>query len=237
MLLLGAGCLTAETSERRQLADLERGIEGDHLPLDPSMRRGTTEDPPTDPAAPRPSPAPRASPLAAVSPPRSVETDEAVEPASRTVIRIWGKNASSVEVAPADVPAKVSAAAPPSSIDGEAQHAYDAALALVNAQAFDKAVGAFGEFLLHWPSDTNASNAMYWQAESYYAMSEYTHASELLEQTMERFPKSGRIPDCLLKLGLVQQKLGNPAKAKAYFDRLVAEYPRSEAARRVPKGI
>jgi tol-pal system protein YbgF len=204
------------------------------------MRRGATEDPPTDPAAPRPSPARLAAPRAEVSPPKPVETDDPVDPSSRTVIRIWGKNASSVEVAPADVPAKVSVPTPPpetssAPTSGEAQRAYDAALALVNAQAYDKAVGAFGELLLRWPSDPNASNAMYWEAESYYAMSEYTHASELLEQTLDRFPKSGRVPDCLLKLGLVQQKLGDAAKAKSYFDRLATEYPRSEAARRIPR--
>jgi TolA-binding protein len=37
-------------------------------------------------------------------------------------------------------------------------------------------------------------------------------------------------------LGLSQQKLGDAVKAKAAFDRLAAEYPRSEAARRIPKG-
>jgi tol-pal system protein YbgF len=241
-LLLGAGCLTAENSERTQLAGLEKGIESDRFAVDRSMPRVTKEDSPTEPAASRAAPGPPLLPQVEESAASAaVETENAPDTSPRTVIRIWGKNAPSVEVLPAVAPPKEGAASTTSGTalartGGEAQHAYDAALSLINARVYDKAVGALGVFLLEWPDDPNASSAIYWQAECYYAMGEYALASELLEQAIERFPKSSRFPDCLLKLGLCQEKLGDAEKAKGYFERLETEYPRSEAAHRIPKG-
>jgi tol-pal system protein YbgF len=231
VLLLAAGCLTAENSERRQLADLEKGIEVDRLSVDRSTPRVVKEGPTTDPAVSQPSPASLPRQRAERPESDAVETEDAADTIPRTILRVWGKNISSVEVVPAVMSPRASQAS-----TGEAQHAYDAALSLVNARAYDRAVGALGVFLLEWPSDLNASNAMYWQAECYYAMGEFAHSSELLEQVIERFPKSTRFPDCLLKLGLCQERLGDLSKAKGYFERLAAEYPRSEAAHRIPKG-
>jgi tol-pal system protein YbgF len=240
-LLLGAGCLTTENSERQQLAALEKGIESDRFAVDRSMPRVAKEEASADPAAPHPAPAPLAPPpVAGGFEAKPVETDDLSETGPTTVIRIRGKSAPTVQVVPGVAPAPEGAANPargtlaPSG--SEAQSAYDSALSLVNAHAYDRAVGALGVFLLEWPSDPNASNAMYWQAECYYAMGEYIHASELLEQAIERFANSSRVPDDLLKLGLCEEKLGDAAKAKGYFDRLRADYPKSEAVRRIPTG-
>ena len=49
-----------------------------------------------------------------------------------------------------------------------------------------------------------------------------------------RFPAGNKAPDALLKLGMSQQKLGDPVKAKESFDRLTELYPQSDAARRIP---
>jgi tol-pal system protein YbgF len=239
-LSLEVGCFNAETSERRQLASLEKGIESDRFAVDRTTPRVDEKVSLSgDPAATRPAPPPQAS-VADGPPPGVVEADDPADTTPRTVIRIWGKSAPSVQVTPAAVPAKEGAvsafAATPPKATGEAQRAYDSALSLLNAHSYDKAAGALGVFLLEWPTDPNASNALYWQAECYYAMGEYAHASELFEQTIERFPKSSRVPDSLLKLGLCHEKQGDEAKAKSYFQRLGAEYPQSEASRRIPSG-
>jgi tol-pal system protein YbgF len=122
----------------------------------------------------------------------------------------------------------------PAAFDAEAKHSYDLALALVNAHQFDQALEAFAAFLVRWPDHPNADNAMYWRGESYYAKGEYARAAEEFEGATLRFPLGNKVPDCLLKLGFCQQKLGNASKAKTYFDRLTHDFPRSEAARRVP---
>ena len=125
--------------------------------------------------------------------------------------------------------------APPSSaLDPAARKAYDAALALVNAHDFDRALDSFAAFLVRWPDHPNASNAMYWRGECYFAKGEIARAAEEFDGTIKRFPLGNKVPDCLLKLGICAKKLGNQAKAQAYFNRLAHDYPRSEAARRIP---
>jgi tol-pal system protein YbgF len=125
--------------------------------------------------------------------------------------------------------------APPSSaLNPEAGRAYDAALGLVNSHQYDRALDAFAAFLVRFPDHPNADNAMYWRGESYYAKGEYARAAEELEGAILRFPLGNKVPDCLLKLGICQQKLGSQEKARSYFDRLTHDFPRSEAARRIP---
>jgi tol-pal system protein YbgF len=125
--------------------------------------------------------------------------------------------------------------APPSSaLDPNAKKAYDAALAMVNAHDFDHALDAFAAFIVKWPDHPNADNAMYWRGECYFAKGEFVRAAEEFDGAVKRFPLGNKVPDCLLKLGICQQKLGNQPRAKVYFDRLAHDFPRSEAARRIP---
>jgi tol-pal system protein YbgF len=122
----------------------------------------------------------------------------------------------------------------PSALDPEAKRAYDAALAQVNARRYAEALDAFAAFLIKWPDHPNADNAMYWRGESYFAQGEIARAAEQFEGTIARFPLGNKVPDALLKLGICHQKLGDAPRAKAYFDRLAREFPRSEATRRIP---
>ena len=97
------------------------------------------------------------------------------------------------------------------------------------------ALDAFAAFMLKYPDHPYVENAMYWRGECYFAQGEYVRAVEQLEGVLARFPSGGKTPDALLKLGISQQKLGNPQKAKTYFDKLTREWPRSDAARRIPE--
>lgn len=129
----------------------------------------------------------------------------------------------------------IQANAPQSSaLDPNAKHAYDNALALVNGHDYDRALDAFAAFLVKWPDHPNADNAMYWRGECYFAKGELARAAEEFDGAVKRFPMGNKVPDCLLKLGICAQKLGNQAKSQAYFERLTHDYPRSEAARRIP---
>jgi tol-pal system protein YbgF len=119
-------------------------------------------------------------------------------------------------------------------LDPEAKRAYDAAIGLVNARQYDKALDALAAFLVKWPDHPYAENAMFWRGECYVAKGDCAHASEQLEGAVTRYPAGNKTADALLKLGLCSQKLGNPARAKAWFDRLSEQFPRSDAARRIP---
>ncbi len=127
-----------------------------------------------------------------------------------------------------------SSAARPAALDPEAKRAYDAAIGLVNARQYDRALDALAAFLVKWPDHPYANNAMYWRGECYFAKGDWARAAEQFEGTTTRYPAGTKVPDALLKLGMCNQKLGNPAKAKEWFDRLSAQFPQSEAARRIP---
>jgi tol-pal system protein YbgF len=88
--------------------------------------------------------------------------------------------------------------------------------------------------LLRYPDHPYAANATYWRGECYFAQGDYLRAAEQFDAVVTRYPLGNKSSDALLKLGLTQQKLGNPQKAKDYFDKLLREYPRSDAARRIP---
>jgi tol-pal system protein YbgF len=122
----------------------------------------------------------------------------------------------------------------PSALNPEARKAYDAALALVNSKQYGQALDAFAGFLLRYPDHPYVENAMFWRGECYFAQGDYVRATEQLEGVLARFPGGNKTPDALLKLGICQQKLQNSTKAQAYFDRLQREWPRSDAAHRIP---
>jgi tol-pal system protein YbgF len=119
-------------------------------------------------------------------------------------------------------------------LDPEAKRAYDAALSLVNARQYGSALAALAAFLVKWPDHPYVDHAMYWRGECYFARADYTAASEQFEGVVARFPGGSKAPDALLKLGMCHQKLGHASQAKASFDRLLQEYPQSDAARRAP---
>jgi tol-pal system protein YbgF len=139
-----------------------------------------------------------------------------------------------VEQSGADDGAAAGQGTQPQALDPAAKRAYDAALALVAARQYSQALDALAAFLVKWPDHPYADNAMYWRGEAYFARGEYGRATEQFEGVLARFPGGNKVPDALLKLGLCAQKLGDPAKAKAYFERLAQQYPQSEAARRIP---
>jgi TolA-binding protein len=50
------------------------------------------------------------------------------------------------------------------------------------------------------------------------------------DRVVYAYPRSPKVPDALLKLGMTQATLGNKSKAKEYYDYLIAAYPGSPSA-------
>jgi tol-pal system protein YbgF len=255
-LCVGMGCASAED---RQLANLSQGLDHDQTVIDREAPRidenqivGSKPPARSDSAPVRG----RAQTLGeGATDPLPTEDgalngDDPNDTTPRPVIRVVGvrraqrgsRGLDQIDETLPEEPSNGGIAGPPIranapspvALDGEAKRAYDAALGLVTAHQYDQALDAFAAFLVRWPDHPNADNAMYWRGESYYAKGEYARAAEEFEGATLRFPLGNKVPDCLLKLGLCQQKLGNLPKAKVYFDRLMHDFPRSEAARRIP---
>jgi tol-pal system protein YbgF len=243
-----AGC--ARSAEERQLDDMRSEIEriqesrdqADRATMEPEAAE-SKEAPMTTPAlAAKAEPADEDAVTLGTS--RASATDDYADtedPTPRPSIRVLGSARGAErgswrgqdrveETAPDDV-------ATPSSgtkLDPAAATAYDAAMSLVSARQYDRALDALAAFLVRWPDHPYADNAMYWRGECHLARGDYRRAAEQFEGVMARFPAGDKVPDALLKLGITYQKLGDPTKAKAYFDRLTQLYPQSEAARRMP---
>jgi TolA-binding protein len=44
------------------------------------------------------------------------------------------------------------------------------------------------------------------------------------------FPQSNKVPDAMLKLGIINKRLGSDVKAQSWFNQLIKQYPDSKAA-------
>ena len=122
------------------------------------------------------------------------------------------------------------------SLDLDAKPAYEAALALVQQKQYDRGLEALNAFLVRFPDHPYVENAMYWRGEAYFAQGDYAHANEQFEAVLARFGGGKKAPDALLKLGMGQDRLGQPARARETYDRLKNEFSKSDAAKRIPSG-
>lgn len=178
--------------------------------------------------------------------PGETENDEATEGAGRTEIRLAGAGGGSSS-APrgtrgktarrddsGEVPSLRSDGARPSALDPEAKKAYENGLAQVQGKHYDKGLEALSAFLVRWPDHPYAENAMYWRGEAFYGQGEYLRAAEQFEAVLARFGAGSKGPDALLKLGMCHDRLGSSARAREYWDRLKSEFPKSDAAKRIP---
>lgn len=244
----------ARTAEERQLDEMRDEIDRIQVARDRDAVRvlhpEVAEEIPSAVASPAPAaPIPlAASPVVSLE--QAPETDVAdvpsdpEDPAPRPVIRMFGsvRGGGRYLFRSADPTAQISrdddngdpASLRPSALDPDAKRAYDAALSLVNSRQYDKALDALAAFLLKWPDHPYANNAMYWRGECYFAAADCLRASEQFEGLLLRFPAGSKVPDALFKLGVCSQKLGNPTKAREWFDRLLQQAPHSEAARHIP---
>ncbi len=118
--------------------------------------------------------------------------------------------------------------------DPDAKKSYETALRLVNDKQYDKALDAFAAFLVKYPDHPLVENATYWRGESYFAKGEYKSAADQFEAVLSRPSGGSKAPDALLKLGIANEKLGATDKANEFYARLRTEYPKSEAAKKIP---
>ena len=58
--------------------------------------------------------------------------------------------------------------------------------------------------------------------------------AEQFESVLARPGSGNKAPDALLKLGMCHDRLGASQRAREYWDRLKNDYPRSDAAKRIP---
>lgn len=89
----------------------------------------------------------------------------------------------------------------------------------------------FGRVLQDSPEDRLADNAAYWLGEVYYSRKEYDRAVTVFKKLVKDYPVGDKVPDAVLKMGMAYDELGNPEKARESYNRVIDNYPYSDAAR------
>ncbi len=117
----------------------------------------------------------------------------------------------------------------------DANHDYSAALSLVRKKHFAEAITAWNAFLVTYPNDVHAENALFWLGDSYAEQGDPGQATTQLEAVLSRFPQGNKAPDALWKLAMLARQSGDTAHAKQLLDQLRSQFPTSDAAHRASK--
>lgn len=111
--------------------------------------------------------------------------------------------------------------------------AYQTALKAARSGHTAEGIRLFQDFLQKYPNGKYTANADYWIGECLYAQGKYQDALSQFQNINSSFPKHHKNADALLKAGMSLTKIGDSAGAQQKYRQLLAEFPNSEAAKRV----
>ncbi len=118
--------------------------------------------------------------------------------------------------------------APPSNA-ASADQMYQGALQLYRRGSIATARSAWLEFLKTYPNHPLVPDAVYYVGETYEA-SAPDSALARYGEVRAKYPQSPRAPTALYKIGLIAERRKDSATARATYQRVMQEYPRSEEA-------
>ena len=144
------------------------------------------------------------------------------------------KVASSQQAAPAApaAPATPPAAAANYSTNQDENQAYDAAVNMVlKEKNYDKAIPAFEGFIKQFPNSSYVPNAHYWLGQLLFNKGDRAGASTQFATLANKYSKSPKRADALLKLGMLAQLDGKKAEAKSFYEQVIKGYPGTTSAK------
>ncbi|MGE5505615.1 MAG: tol-pal system protein YbgF [Actinomycetota bacterium] len=107
----------------------------------------------------------------------------------------------------------------------EPQALYDEASKLLERGDYAGAERGFQAFVQQHPSHALAGNAHYWLGDIAYARKDFSNAAYLFAEAYKKYPKHGKAPDMLYKLGASFGQLGKTKEACKAYSLLFAEHP------------
>jgi tol-pal system protein YbgF len=108
---------------------------------------------------------------------------------------------------------------------------YQAAFELLKQGRYKEASAALRQFMVAFPDSALSDNAQYWLAETHYVSQSYDKALPEFTVVVEKYPKSRKIPDALLKIGYCNYELKRFDAARKSLQAVVSTYPETTAAR------
>jgi len=101
----------------------------------------------------------------------------------------------------------------------------------LQSKATDAAILTFYDLIATYPESPLRESAQYLVADVFYKQKDWRGALAEFEALVAAVPRGERVPDALLKIGLSHRDLGDTARAKRTWERVVREHPASAAAR------
>jgi len=95
----------------------------------------------------------------------------------------------------------------------------------------DAAVLSFYDLIVTYPNHPLREGAQFLVADIFYMQKDFRSALAEFEALIAAVPRGERVPDALLKIGQCQKSLGDAARAKRTWERVVKDHPASVAAR------
>lgn len=131
--------------------------------------------------------------------------------------------------------------------EAQAAQAQQAQIAADPAEAFNKAkahysVGEYDQAIEGFTAVVKSAkgarleDAIFYRAESYYALKHYNKAIVDYSKFPEKYTHSHYLPTALYKIGLSFDALGMRDDAQNFYQELVEKFPRSPEAQKVKKG-
>jgi tol-pal system protein YbgF len=108
--------------------------------------------------------------------------------------------------------------------------AYNQAKSDYDKGNFDLALAGFLNYLVQFPTSSQADKAQYWVGECYYSQKEWSKAIEAFSKVIKNYPKSEKVPGAKLKIGLSYLNEKNPSMAKEYLKKVIKDHPGTNEA-------
>lgn len=108
--------------------------------------------------------------------------------------------------------------------------AYNTSLSDYQRGDYELALRGFTQYLTIFPKSELSDDAQFWAGDCYYYQKKYPQAQQVLEELLNKFPNSNKIPATLLRLGLVRLALSDGKTARVYLERVIREFPNAEEA-------
>jgi tol-pal system protein YbgF len=152
--------------------------------------------------------------------------DKALESA-RTVATRGGQ----VTEASAPAPAPASPSTAITKPTAASAVSYNEALKMFKAKNYDGVINSLQSLIDGGISDDLKDNCYYWKGESYFAKRNYAEAIKNFEKVLQ-FKKSEKQADAQFMIAQSYDRMGNKAKAKEAYEKVVKDYPTSGKVQR-----
>jgi tol-pal system protein YbgF len=133
---------------------------------------------------------------------------------------------------PAAAPPKAMPQSPGSKADAEPQQPqqlYERAYGLLLQKDYGTAEATFEDFLKRHPGHSLAGNAQYWLGETFFVRGQYRPAAAAFLKGYQDYAKSQKASECLLKLAMSLQRLGQKDAACSSYNELATKFPNPPA--------